>query len=214
MTLDEHGHAVLAGSRSVDPSDWFRKFSVSLYDPIPVGDAAAQTSALATLAALSPAVVPSVSSPVFFFRADANPREQFEVTTDGSTFQKYIAAETVVDTGAGGGSIGAAAASSTDPAQVTLSAGSWRIDVQTLLTLNPSAIRSIYLALYDGTSDLDTFRINAQTDWGIGHFMATGHITLASSKTIKIRYVASATGGTQAVGAERLVATRIAKASS
>ncbi len=211
MGLDATGHYVPA-STDAPARSAFDKLSRSLRDPLPVATTAARTALLATLAAASPAVTPSTTSPVFFFRADAAPNESLEATTDGSTFQKYVAAETVVDTSAGGGAIGTSAASATDAAQVTLGAGTWRIDIQSLLTLTPSTARSIYPSLFDGSTDVDVFRINAQADWGTQHFCAAGYVVLASTKTIKLRYIASATGGTQTIGAERLVATRIAGA--
>jgi len=85
MGLDATGHYVPA-STDAPARSAFDKLSRSLRDPFPVADAAARTALLVTLAAASPAVVPSTSSPIFFHQANLPAGYRTVYTVDGSNF--------------------------------------------------------------------------------------------------------------------------------
>ncbi len=85
MGLDATGHYVPA-STDAPARSAFDKLSLSLRDPFPVADTAARTALLATLAAASPAVVPSASSPIFFYQEDLPAGYRTVYTVDGSNF--------------------------------------------------------------------------------------------------------------------------------
>ncbi len=93
MGLDATGHYVPA-STDAPARSAFDKFSRSLRDPVPVADTAARTALLVTLAAASPSVVPSTSSPIFVFRADAGAGRELEYTIDGTTWLTIDARDT------------------------------------------------------------------------------------------------------------------------
>lgn len=85
MGLDNVGHYVPA-STDAPARSAFDKFSRSLRDPFPVATTTARTALLAALAAASPAVVPSTSSPIFFHQADLPKGYRTVYTVDGSNF--------------------------------------------------------------------------------------------------------------------------------
>lgn len=85
MGLDATGHYVPA-STDAPARSAFDKLSRSLRDPLPVANTAARTALLATLAAASPAVVPSTSSPIFFYQQDLPAGYRTVYTVDGSNF--------------------------------------------------------------------------------------------------------------------------------
>lgn len=85
MGLDATGHYVPA-STDAPARSAFDKLSRSLRDPFPVADTAARTALLVALAAASPAVAPSTSSPIFFHQANLPAGYRTIYTVDGSNF--------------------------------------------------------------------------------------------------------------------------------
>lgn len=83
MATDARGHTAPA-SGETPRRQVINDLSLSIRDPIPVANVTARTAKLAELAALSPAIVPSASNPIFFWRADASPGLALEVA-DGGT---------------------------------------------------------------------------------------------------------------------------------
>ncbi|WP_291378857.1 hypothetical protein [Demequina sp.] len=85
MGIDLVGHNVPA-STDAPARSAFNKLSLTIRDPLPVADAAARTTLLASLAAATPAVVPSASSPIFFYQADLPAAHRVIWTVDGDNF--------------------------------------------------------------------------------------------------------------------------------
>lgn len=92
MSVDVRGHTVPAGDDAPSRAALLQ-LALSIGDPIPVANATARAQKLVDLAAEG--IVPSTSTPVFFWRADAQPGSELEVTTDGTTFRPYAAADTM-----------------------------------------------------------------------------------------------------------------------
>lgn len=85
MATDARGHTTPAGDDAPKRSDVL-DLSLSIRDPIPVANTTARAAKIVELAALTPAITPSSSNPILFFRADAGDGLELEYTTDGSTF--------------------------------------------------------------------------------------------------------------------------------
>jgi hypothetical protein len=85
MTTDARGKTVPAATDHPARAA-ILNLSLSIRDAIPVASAAARTTALATLAALSPTIVPSSSNPFYFDQADQPPGLNLLRTTDGVAF--------------------------------------------------------------------------------------------------------------------------------
>lgn len=93
MATDARGHTVPAAADHPTRQALLTAM-LSVKDPIPVADSTARATLISTLAALSPAIVPSTSNPVFVFRADAATGANVEYTTDGSTWRAIYANDT------------------------------------------------------------------------------------------------------------------------
>ncbi|MCB2412461.1 hypothetical protein LGT39_06305 [Demequina sp. TTPB684] len=85
MGIDLAGHNVPA-STDAPARSAFDKLSLTIRDPLPVADAAARTTLLASLAAASTPVVPSTSSPIFFYQEDLPAAHRVIWTVDGDNF--------------------------------------------------------------------------------------------------------------------------------
>ena len=86
MATDLRGHTVPAAGDNPSRAA-LTTLAMSVRDPIPVANATARAALIVSLAAASPAVVPSTSNPVFVFRADATAGGQLEVTVDGTNWR-------------------------------------------------------------------------------------------------------------------------------
>lgn len=98
MATDTRGHTVPAADDAPARSDLL-DLSLSLRDPIPVASTTARAQLITDLAALTPAITPSASNPVFVFRADARAGSELEYTTDGTTWRAVNAQSIQIDEG-------------------------------------------------------------------------------------------------------------------
>lgn len=86
-TTDARGHSVPTSAEAPSRAGWVLAPLLTVKDPIPVANATARAAKIVELAGLTPAIVPSTSNPIFFFRADAGSGFELEYTTDGTTFR-------------------------------------------------------------------------------------------------------------------------------
>lgn len=95
-SIDPRGHEV----PGTDSPNWghFDKLSRSINDPIIVTSTGDRTAKLAALAALSPAIVPSTTKPIFFYRTDKVAGTELEYTEDGTNFPAIDARQTAITT--------------------------------------------------------------------------------------------------------------------
>jgi hypothetical protein len=85
MSTDARGHTSIAAGENPTRAA-LAAMLLSVKDPIPVANATARAAKIVELAALTPAITPSLSNPIFFFRADAPAGQQLEQTIDGTAF--------------------------------------------------------------------------------------------------------------------------------
>jgi len=85
MTTDARGKTVPAATDHPARAA-ILNLSLSIRDAIPVTNATTRATALTTLAALSPTIVPSSSNPIFFEQADLPAAYRNIYTVDGSNF--------------------------------------------------------------------------------------------------------------------------------
>lgn len=86
MATDARGHTAPAAGET-PRRQVINDLSLSINDPIVVANATARAAKIVELAALVPAITPSSSRPIFFFRSDALAGCELEYTTDGTTFR-------------------------------------------------------------------------------------------------------------------------------
>jgi hypothetical protein len=85
MATDARGKTVPASTDHPARSA-FLNLALSIRDPIVVSDATTRGTALSTLAALSPAITPSASNPIFFYQQDLPKGYRTIYTVDGTNF--------------------------------------------------------------------------------------------------------------------------------
>jgi hypothetical protein len=84
VETDIKGHTVPSATGESPARAAFLRLALSINDPIPVANFTERTAALAALAALSPAIVPSASKPIFFYQASNPFRYRLIYTEDGT----------------------------------------------------------------------------------------------------------------------------------
>jgi hypothetical protein len=85
MATDAAKHTVPAGSDHPSRADLL-KLWLSIRDAIPIANTAGRATQLASLAAATPAVAPSASTPVLFYQQDLPAGYRYIYTVDGSNF--------------------------------------------------------------------------------------------------------------------------------
>ena len=86
MATDLRGHTVPAAGDAPSRAALL-SLGLTVRDPIPVANTTTRAALIVSLAAATPAVVPSTSNPVYVNRADAAVGAELEVTTDGTTWR-------------------------------------------------------------------------------------------------------------------------------
>lgn len=190
--------------------------SLSMHDPVPVANATERAQLVADLTAAG--FAPTASRPLYVHRVDAGPMRELERTIDGGASWQTLLADggkAVVATGTGGTDLTTTITTPASGASVTLPAGTWLVFFRMNFSLSISsgalpATITLYLSESGvGNNISSTFPVES-TGVTTREHSSFELVSRSAESTFYLRGRTSGAGGIQAMGANKIIAVRVA----